>query len=174
MSDFGDIRGQEAVKRAILIALAGGHSVALIGPAGWGKSMLIDAAITIIPSFEGREYEPDEIKADSVKSRQAREANIHVEVPPVPFRELCGKRRGTDSACIRDALGRATKFTALELSDDSILLLKQANDEIGLNARAYHNVVRIARTIANLEGEKSIQVMHIAEAVQYQLLNRRS
>ncbi|HET6427250.1 MAG TPA: magnesium chelatase, partial [Phycisphaerae bacterium] len=52
-------------------------------------------------------------------------------------------------------------------------LLKQALNELGLSARAHDKVLRIARTIADLEGEANIQSHHIAEAVQYRRLDRR-
>ena len=60
-----------------------------------------------------------------------------------------------------------------ELSDGCLLLMKQAMDELGLSARAYDKVRRVARTIADIEGVASIQEHHVAEAVQYRLLDRK-
>ena len=60
-----------------------------------------------------------------------------------------------------------------DLSDSCLLLMKQALDEMGLSARAYDKVRRIARTIADLEAADTINENHIAEAVQYRLLDRR-
>ena len=60
-----------------------------------------------------------------------------------------------------------------ELSDACLLLMKQAMDELGLSARAYDKVRRVARTIADIEGVDTIQEHHVAEAVQYRLLDRR-
>jgi magnesium chelatase family protein len=60
-----------------------------------------------------------------------------------------------------------------ELSDSCLLLMKQAMDEMGLSARAYDKVRRVARTIADLEGAEKINENHLAEAVQYRLLDRR-
>ena len=60
-----------------------------------------------------------------------------------------------------------------ELSDDCLLLMKQAMDEMGLSARAYDKVRRVARTIADLDGSANIQSLHVAEAVQYRLLDRK-
>jgi magnesium chelatase family protein len=60
-----------------------------------------------------------------------------------------------------------------QLSDSCLLLMKQAMDELGLSARAYDKVRRVARTIADLEGADQINENHLAEAVQYRLLDRR-
>jgi magnesium chelatase family protein len=51
--------------------------------------------------------------------------------------------------------------------------MKQAMDELGLSARAYDKVRRVARTIADIEGVPAIQEHHVAEAVQYRLLDRK-
>jgi magnesium chelatase family protein len=119
--------------------------------------------------------------------------DIHVEVPAVPYRELTSKRQGTDSAAMRQQVVRArdvqrnrfgdqTTNAAMdskqlkqhcELSDGCLLLMKQAMEELGLSARAYDKVRRVARTIADLEGAERIQEQHLAEAVQYRLLDRR-
>ena len=60
-----------------------------------------------------------------------------------------------------------------ELNDACLLLMKQAMDELGLSARAYDKVRRVARTIADLDGAPNIQELHVAEAVQYRLLDRK-
>jgi magnesium chelatase family protein len=60
-----------------------------------------------------------------------------------------------------------------EMSDGCLLLMKQAMDELGLSARAYDKVRRVARTIADMSGSSSISEEHIAEAVQYRLLDRK-
>jgi magnesium chelatase family protein len=59
------------------------------------------------------------------------------------------------------------------MSDPCLLLMKQAMDEMGLSARAYDKVRRVARTIADLAGAEKIGEDHIAEAVQYRLLDRK-
>ena len=51
--------------------------------------------------------------------------------------------------------------------------MKQAMDELGLSARAYDKVRRVARTIADMEGAEQISEAHLAEAVQYRLLDRK-
>ena len=60
-----------------------------------------------------------------------------------------------------------------ELDDACLLLMKQAMDELGLSARAYDKVRRVARTIADMEGVAEISENHLAEAVQYRLLDRK-
>jgi magnesium chelatase family protein len=119
--------------------------------------------------------------------------DIHVEVPSVPYQELTSKRAGTDSKTMREQVARARNVQTsrfgdgttnarmdsrqlrahCELSDNCMLLMKQAMDELGLSARAYDKVRRVARTLADMEGAASIGEMHIAEAVQYRLLDRK-
>jgi magnesium chelatase family protein len=120
--------------------------------------------------------------------------DIHVEVPAVPYRELTGRHSGTSSQAMREQVMRArdvqhTRFKDnqttnarmdskqlkqhCDLSDGCLLLMKQAMDELGLSARAYDKVRRVARTIADIEGSEHIQEHHLAEAVQYRLLDRK-
>lgn len=189
--DFGDIRGQEACKRAMLIAIAGMHSITLIGPSGWGKSLLASAARRVSEGFDQHRDmiheltvpSPDAARLEWIQNipTAPRLAMIHVEVPPVPFRELTGRNRGTDSAYIAAKLAEVKVFregegkTAdLSLGDESILLGKQACGELGLTARDFHACIKVARTISNLEQSPRIQCVHLAEAVQYRLLDRKS
>ena len=113
--------------------------------------------------------------------------DIHVEVPAVPYSELTGKRQGTDSKTMREQVHRAREVQRqrfggdttnarmdsrqlkahAELSDSCLLLMKQAMDEMGLSARAYDKVRRVARTIADLAGAAAIAPRHVAEAIGY-------
>jgi len=52
------------------------------------------------------------------------------------------------------------------------MLLKETMNDLGLSARAHDKVIRVARTIADLDGEENIQVVHLQEAVNYRLLDR--
>ncbi len=119
--------------------------------------------------------------------------DIHLDVPAVPYRELRSQSDGTTSAAMREQAQRAReaqavrfgnrrmtnarmshrqvkKFCALDGAGES--LLKQAMQDMGLSARAHDKILRVARTIADLEGAASVSATHLAEAVQYRRLDR--
>jgi magnesium chelatase family protein len=314
--DFSDVKGQEATKRALTVAAAGGHNVLMIGPPGTGKTMLAKRLPTILPvlspaeSIEttriyscmgllkagqalmavrpfrdphhtisdaglvggGSNPSPGEISLShngvlfldelpefdrhtlevlrqpledgSVTISRALSSttfpanfvlvaalnpcpcgfrgdprrqcqctpiqierymskisgplldriDIHIEVPAVPFRELSEQATGTPSADIRTAViaarcvqrerfgnrvprvnGRMShrhikKFCLLNSECESIL--KMAMTEMGLSARAHDKILRVARTIADLDSSESIQVNHLSEAINYRALDR--
>jgi magnesium chelatase family protein len=116
--------------------------------------------------------------------------DIHIEVPAVPEAELTGHATGEPSAAVRARVGRArtsqlarqgksnTELAARETEKhcraDSAAenLLKTAIARLNLSARAYHRVLRLARTIADLAGAEIIGASHVAEAVQYRRVDR--
>lgn len=120
--------------------------------------------------------------------------DLHVEVPAVPFTQLSEAPPGPNSAEFRDQVLRARsaqsdrfghrspwvngRMTARQirkhcpLRPESASILKGAMEELGLSARAHDRVLRVARTIADLEGAASIGPHHIAEAVGFRTLDR--
>jgi magnesium chelatase family protein len=315
--DFSDVRGQEAVKRALVIAAAGGHNVLMIGPPGTGKTMLSQRIPTILPpltmaeslettriysaagqmpantsllaqrpvrcphhsasaaavvgggmipragevslahhgllfldefpefprivletlrqpledgvvtisrahasiSFPARfmlvaamnpcpcgyftdPNKPCKCTPPQVDKYLARVSgplidriDIHIEVPPVSHRELRTSSNGTSSAAMREQVERARQLqrgrfsengTMLNgrmssreirrhcvLDDQGEMLLRQALSELGLSARAHDKILRIARTIADLDDAESIRAEDVSEAIMYRRLDRQ-
>ena len=120
--------------------------------------------------------------------------DIHLEVPRLSYELLSQKRNGEPSNIIRERINMARgiqknrykkggmnfnahleskmldKYCALDKEGED--LLKMAILEIGLSARAYDKVLKIARTIADLDGKERIEAMHISEAIGYRSLDR--
>ncbi len=121
--------------------------------------------------------------------------DIHIEVPPVPFRELRSTRDGSDSATLREQVIRTREIQRQRFGENSTTLngrmgprqlrkfcqideagerlLKQALTELGLSARAHDKILRVARTIADLAGEERIRCDHLTEAIMYRRLDRQ-
>ncbi|MEO1009209.1 MAG: YifB family Mg chelatase-like AAA ATPase [Planctomycetota bacterium] len=308
--DFAEVRGQEAVKRAIVVAAGGGHNLLMLGPAGTGKTMMARALPGVLPRMSPAEAieatrvhsaagelpagrglvtsrpvrtphhtasaasivgggvvpRPGEVSLAShgvlfmdelpefpravletlrqpledqvvtisrsrgtvrfpadflfvaamnpapggaAKAGGARAAeryrarisgplldriDIHVEAPAVPWKELSATGvASTGSAEMRERVLAArsaqrarqgdrpnARLRGRELdelapmSEAARALLGQAIAELGLSARAYDKVRRVARTVADLEAADGLDVQHVAEAVQYRLLDRET
>ena len=120
--------------------------------------------------------------------------DIQIEVPRIEYKDLAGKTKGEGSSQIRERVNRARKRQEVRLSKltvssnakvhsrhlgafchldaDCENLLKQAVDVLGFSARACHSVIRVGRTIADLENAPKIGRHHLAEAIQYRSFDR--
>ena len=122
--------------------------------------------------------------------------DIHIEVPAVPFTELSNKTNGEKSDVIKSRVQLArqrqldrfeempTVFCNAQMESNELKnyctlgskqseLLKNAMEKLGLSARAYDRILKVSRTIADLEGEESIRTTHISEAIHYRSLDRK-
>ncbi|OQY14407.1 MAG: ATP-dependent protease [Desulfobacteraceae bacterium 4572_187] len=121
--------------------------------------------------------------------------DIHVEVPAVPYKDLMGDSDAEPSEEIRKRVESARSIQSgrfvrtkiycnaqmssrhikkyCVIDEVSADILESAIDKLGLSARAYNRILKIARTIADIEGITDIQVDHISEAIQYRNLDRK-
>ena len=91
----------------------------------------------------------------------------------VTARELQKERHtGTDLQC-NAHMGSKQIRHYCHIGKDVRDLLKQAVTQLGLSARAYDRILKLARTVADLEGESGIGIAHVAEAIQYRALDRK-
>lgn len=120
--------------------------------------------------------------------------DLHVDVPAVPYEDLKQTKSDVDSATMRKRIGRARDVQRARYTDHHFSLnaelsgsfleeycplgeaehgfLRQAVESLGLSARAYTRILRIARTIADLSGDEAIGIDHLAEAINYRTMDR--
>ncbi len=122
--------------------------------------------------------------------------DIHIEVPAVPFKELTDERVGTTSATMRGLVSQArqsqlNRFSGTRktrnnaqmsspqlrqfcrLNQLCMAALRNSVQDLGLSARAHDKVLRVARTIADLDGSETIEIDHLNEAINYRMLDRQ-
>jgi len=121
--------------------------------------------------------------------------DLHIEVPAVPFQELSSQADGTSSSAMRAKVNevreiQAKRFSAsasklnsgmnskmvrkwCQLNKEGKLLLQTAMDELGLSARAHDRILRVARTIADMDSSDEIQPSHLVESISYRSLDRK-
>jgi magnesium chelatase family protein len=122
--------------------------------------------------------------------------DIHIEVVPVPFEELSKDEKSETSLNVRNRVIKGRSMQQKRFVDSSIhcnaqmdtkslqkycvldnagaSLLKQAMEKLGLSARAYDRIIKVSRTIADLEESEDILSQHVAEAIQYRSLDREN
>jgi magnesium chelatase family protein len=120
--------------------------------------------------------------------------DIHIEVPPVKYKELTSETGGERSSDVRERVNRARgiqkkRFQGTNIHSNAqmtprfvrkfskpdeagLRLLETAIDRLGLSARAYDRILKVARTIADLDGSDKVLSHHISEAIQYRTLDR--
>ncbi len=121
--------------------------------------------------------------------------DIHIQVPSVKYSELSAHKNATSSADMKKAVDEARAVQAERYKNEKYLsnsgldnggiekycaldsasqkLLSDVFEKMGLSARAYTRILKVARTIADIEGSANIEVKHLAEAVQYRSLDKK-
>ena len=121
--------------------------------------------------------------------------DLFAEVPRVDYDKLTGEAQPEPSAAVRERVAQARlvqeeRFASMalrtnaamtprlvraycqeQLADDAASLLKMAMAQLSLSARAFHRVLKVARTVADLSGSQQVTAQHVAEAVQYRRRN---
>ena len=166
------------------------------------RFMLVAAMNPCPCGYHGHPTRPCTCSPKAVERYQSRisgplleRIDLHIQVLPVEFQQLSGKNTGESSAQIRQRVNRARQLQVQRYADlgyacnadipssqleeicmathEAYSLLESAFQRFGFSARSYTRVLRVARTIADLEGSETVQDDHVAEAIQYRTLDRK-
>ena len=166
------------------------------------RTMLVCAMNPCPCGYYGSDVRKCSCKADAISRYLAKisgplldRIDMHVEVPSLTFDEMSNPEPSEPSALIRERVIRAREFAARRFTDGAFIpngsldagatrevcvpdeagkmILKKAMEKIGLSARGYDRILRVARTIADLAGSEQITAAHVAEAVQLRALDRK-
>ena len=154
--------GENHVLRGASITVWPGETVCILGRSGSGKSTFLRSLNFLEEPTDGRvEIDGVVVEADPFHTKgEARQAQIQ-QARFSRLRIHCNARMGPkqlQAFCRADTAGQE--------------LLKQVTDRLGLSARTYTRLLKVARTIADLAGSEDIEVKHLAEAIQYRQLDR--
>ena len=166
-------------------------------------SVMLAAAMNPCPcGYFGHPTRPCTCSASSVSRYLSRVSgplldrlDLHIEVPPVKFDQLSAAGNEEPSGAVLQRVNQARALQnaryentfitcnakiipgllekSCPMTDRALGLLKLSFEKLGLSARAYDRILKVARTIADLDGEETIQSAHMAEAVQYRSLDRK-
>jgi predicted ATPase with chaperone activity len=176
-----EIKGQEMGKRALLVALAGAHSILFLGPKDCGKTMLraLAASFGHLNTFEHRPCPCGNFTCPArtcrCTTRQVETtirkrpiADITTEIPPPSIRELESEYKGTSREDLQKQLDRRgprpERFDRFAES-----LIRHALAEMELTPRDAEVFRNVARTIASLDGSATVEARHMTEAINYRI-----
>ena len=173
------------------------------GTVSYPSTVMLDAAMNPCPcGYFGPPTKPCTCSAKAVTRYLSRVSgplldrlDLHIEVPPIGFDEIDSTQKAESSASIKSRVNAAREIQnnrfkdtpitcnaritpdilheVCDLSDKGRILLKNAFEKMGLSARAYDRILKVSRTIADLDNSEAIEPKHVAEAVQYRSLDRK-